>query len=62
MQKGSLYMENFPNPQIDQKLKNKGLIPFPKDAKLKCDNCEFEIDLLGLRNQIEIEVGKKMIV
>ena len=58
----SLYGKFSPNPQIDQKLKNKGLIPFPKDAKIKCDNCGFEIDLLGLKNQIEIDVGKKMIV
>ena len=58
----SLYGKFSPNPQIDQKLKNKGLIPFPKDAKIKCDNCGFEIDLLGLKNQIEIDVGKKIIV
>ena len=58
----SLYGKFSPNPQIDQKLKNKGLIPFPKDAKIKCDNCGFEIDLLGLKNEIEIETGKKIIV
>jgi len=58
----SLYGKFSPNPQIDQNLKNKGLIPFPKDAKIKCDNCEFEIDLLGLKNEIEIETGKKIIV
>jgi hypothetical protein len=58
----SLYGKFSPNPQIDQKLKNKGLIPFPKDAKIKCDNCGFEIDLLGLKNQIEIDTGKKIIV
>jgi len=58
----SLYGKFSPNPQIDQKLKNKGLIPFPKDAKIKCDNCGFEIDLLGIKNQIEIDSGKKIIV
>lgn len=58
----SLYGKFSPNPQIDQKLKNKGLIPFPKDAKIKCDNCGFEIDLLGIKNQIEIDRGKKIIV
>lgn len=58
----SLYGKFSPNPQIDQNLKNKGLIPFPKDAKIRCDNCGFEIDLLGLKNEIEIETGKKIIV
>ncbi len=58
----SLYGKFSPNPKIDQELKNKGMIPFPKDAKIKCDNCGFEIDLLGLKNEIEIETGKKIIV
>jgi len=58
----SLYGKFSPNPKIDEGLKNKGLIPFPKDAKIKCDNCGFEIDLLGLKHQIEIDTGKKIIV
>jgi hypothetical protein len=58
----SLYGKFSPNPKIDQDLKNRGLIPFPKDAKLKCDNCQFEIDLLGLKNEIEMQTGKKIIV
>lgn len=57
----SLYGKFSPNPQIDEELKNKGMIPFPKDAKIKCD-CGFEIDLLGLKNQIEIDTRKKIIV
>ena len=58
----SLYGKFSPNPQIDQNLKGKGLIPFPKDAKIKCNNCGFEIDLLGLKNQIEIDAGRKLVV
>ncbi len=58
----SLYGKFSPNPQIDQEAKKRGLIPFPKDARIKCDNCGFEIDLLGLKSQIEIDTGKKIIV
>jgi len=57
----SLYGKFSPNPQIDQELINKGLIPFPKDARIKCNNCGFEIDLLGLKSQIEIDTGRKII-
>lgn len=56
----SLYGKFEENPIVDQELKKKGFIPFPKDAKLKCD-CGFEIDLLGIKNQIEIQAGKKII-
>lgn len=58
-----LYAKFSPNPIIDQEMKKKGLLPFPQDAKIKCDNtsCGFEIDLQGLKNQIEIDVGKKII-
>ena len=34
--------------------------PFPKDNKLKCE-CGFEIDLSGMRNEIEIKSGKKVL-
>jgi hypothetical protein len=57
-----LYGKFSPDPKIDEELKNKGFIPFPKDAKMKCDNCGFEIDLLGLKNKIEMDMGKKIIV
>lgn len=58
-----LYAKLSPNPMIDQEMQKKGVTPFPKDAKIKCDNnnCGFEIDLLGLKNQIEIDTGKKII-
>lgn len=56
-----LYAKFNPNPNIDADLKNKGLIPFPKDNILKCE-CGFEIDLLGIRNQIEREARKKIVL
>ncbi|MCK4431673.1 MAG: ATP-dependent Clp protease proteolytic subunit [Candidatus Aminicenantes bacterium] len=56
-----LYAKFEPDPQIDIDLKKKGFKPFPKDAKLKC-NCGFEIDLSGIKNQIEIQSGSKIIV
>jgi hypothetical protein len=56
-----IYAKLISNPRIDIDLKNQGFTPFPKDAKLIC-KCGFEIDLSGIRNQIEIEAGKKIIV
>ncbi len=56
-----IYCKFAPNPQIDVDFKNKGFIPFPKDAKITC-KCGFEIDLLGIKNQIEIQVGRKIII
>ncbi|HBZ35815.1 MAG TPA: peptidase [Rikenellaceae bacterium] len=38
----------------------KGFIYYPKNDKLKC-KCGFEIDLSGIRNQIEMQIGKKII-
>jgi hypothetical protein len=55
-----LYAKFAPNPQIDVDLKKKGCSPFPKDAKLKC-KCGFEIDLSGVKNQIEMLAGKKIV-
>ncbi len=56
-----IYAKFVPNPQIDLDFKNKGFIPFPKDAKIIC-SCAFEIDLLGIKNQIEMQAGRKIIV
>jgi len=41
-------------------MKEKGVTPFPKSGIIKCE-CGFEIDLTGIRNQIELETRKKMI-
>jgi len=56
-----LYAKLVPNPKIDVDFKNKGFIPFPKDSKIIC-RCGFEIGLLGIKNQIEIQTGRKIIV
>ncbi len=56
-----IYVKFALNPQFDVEFKKKGFKPFPKDAKLKC-NCGFEIDLSGIKNQIEIQSGRKIIV
>jgi phage FluMu protein Com len=56
-----LYAKFIDNPRIDEDFQKKGNIAFPKDNKLKCD-CGFEIDLVGIRNEIEVKIGKKLIV
>ena len=56
-----IYAKLVPNPKIDVDFKNKGFIPFPKDGKIIC-RCGFEIGLLGIKNQIEIQTGRKIIV
>lgn len=55
-----IYAKFVPNPQIDKDFNNKGYISFPKDSKLIC-SCGFEIDLSGIKNQIEIQAGKKIL-
>ena len=54
-----IYAKLVSNPKIDTDFQNKGFVPFPKD-KIKC-NCGFEIDLLGVKNQIETQTGKKIV-
>ncbi len=56
----SLYVKLAQNHKLEEDLKREGLLPFPSNNKLKC-NCGFEIDLSGLRNEIEITTGKKVI-
>lgn len=34
---------------------------FPIDDKIKCKNCQNEINLAGLRNEIEAQLGKKIV-
>jgi phage FluMu protein Com len=56
-----IYAKFTPNPQIDKDFRNKGVKPFPKDGRIKCE-CGFEFDLSGLRNQIESDMGREIIV
>ena len=48
------------NQLIDQAFLKKGFIPFPKDAKIVCD-CGFEIDLTGIKSQIEMQTQRKIV-
>ena len=56
-----LYAKFVDDPRIDKDCQKKGSIAYPKDNKLKCD-CGFEVDLGGIRNEIELKIGKKLIV
>ena len=55
-----IYFKFLEDPKIDEDFKKKGSIPYPKDGKFKCD-CGYTIDLTGFRNQIELQVGKRII-
>jgi hypothetical protein len=54
-----LYAKFGGNPQIDKDFQSKGAMKFPKDDKIRC-TCGFEIDLKGVRNDLELKVGKKI--
>ena len=56
-----IYAKFIPDPKIDENFRNKGAKPFPSDNKLICD-CGFEIDLSGIKNEIEARSGKKIII
>ena len=60
-EKHKIYAKFVDDHQIDEELQIKGIKPFPKDSKLLCE-CGFEIDLSGIRNEIETSTGKKIIV
>lgn len=59
--KHKIYMKFVNKPQIDKDMKKKGNTPFPKDNKLTC-SCGFTIDLTGIKNQIEQQVGRKVLI
>lgn len=46
--------------KIDKDFEKQGFKKFPADNKLICD-CKFEIDLTGIRNEVERQVGKKIL-
>ena len=56
-----VYVKFVDNPKIDKDYQTKGSIPFPKNGKITCD-CGSEIDLQGIKNNLELQVGKKIIV
>ena len=55
-----LYAKLEENPANEASIKVQGFKPFPKSNKLLC-NCGFEIDLIGIKNQIEASHGKMMV-
>lgn len=56
-----IYAKFSPNLRIDVDAQKRGLTPFPKDGKITC-KCGCEIDLLGIKNQVEIQTGRKFIL
>jgi len=56
----NLYAKLTDKPKIDKDLKTKGFSPFPKDNKLVCE-CGFTADLGGIRNDIEVKSGRKIL-
>lgn len=56
-----LYAKFVPDPKIDDDFQKRGITAYPKDNRLKCD-CGFEIDLSGIRNDIEVKVGRKLVL
>jgi hypothetical protein len=59
--KHRIYAMFAPVPQIASDCRKRGLTPFPKDAKIICA-CGFEIDLVGVKNQVEVRTGRKIIL
>jgi len=55
-----IYAKLVNNPQIDKDFRAKGFSPFPKNNKLTCD-CGYEMDLGGIRNEIEVKTGSKVL-
>ena len=54
-----IYLNLSKKKKIDEDMLKKGLKPYPKDNKFKCD-CGYSIDLTGLKNQIEMQVGNNI--
>jgi len=55
-----VYAKFISNEDIDKKMAQAGFEKLPKNAKLIC-SCGFEMDLTGLKNQIESNVGRKVV-
>ena len=56
-----LYAKFKDDPKIDEDFQKKGNVAYPNDNKLKCE-CGFEIDLGGIRNELETKIGKKLLI
>lgn len=58
--KHKIYAKLVDNPQIDIDQQREGYEEFPANAKITCE-CGFEIDLLGIKNDIEMKTQKRII-
>jgi len=58
--KHKIYAKLVNNPNIDIDFSKRKMRSFPKDNKIKCE-CGYEIDLTGMRNEIETQTGIKII-
>lgn len=56
----NFYAKFVKDPKMEKDLKQQGFIEIPKDCKYHCA-CGMEIDLLGLRNEVERATRKKII-
>jgi hypothetical protein len=59
--KREIYAKLKDDKRIDEEQVKKGGKPFPAENKIKCE-CGFEIDLTGIRNEIETKTGKKIVL
>lgn len=59
--KHQFYVKFVDDPKIDKDFKKKGFKKFPLDNKFECE-CGETIDLGGIRNQLELETGKSIIL
>ncbi|PKN71474.1 MAG: peptidase [Deltaproteobacteria bacterium HGW-Deltaproteobacteria-12] len=55
-----IYAKLANNKQIDKDFQAQGFKPFPNDNKLVCD-CGFVMDMGGIRNEIEVGTGLKVL-
>jgi len=59
--KHKIYAKFVKNPNIDKDFTKKGFMRFPNDAKITC-SCGYEIDLSGIKSQLEMQAKRKMII
>ena len=59
-EKYTIYAKFANNPKIDKDFQSIGAIQFPKDNILKC-KCGYEMNLSGLKNDIETKSGRKIV-
>lgn len=59
-EKHLIYAKFINDPNIDKAYQDKGAVSFPSSCIFKC-NCGFEIDLTGIKAQIEGEAGRPLV-